>query len=318
MAASTRGGSSPVRRPEFSSVLTSTPKPLHTERVRLTLPAIGQKVQTKLENKNDITELLQQISKPKTKIKLDPVRALEPYKKKLTSLESQRVVGILDELQQKCEIIAVIPHLLKDLDSLEGTVGDEMASLLKDHKALLEHFKTEEQKFHITAGTIVHNRGRAVSPTTSFATRERFSSVRYLTKADSTVISKVSSNGSKMDHSSGNIAPNLSQDISNKDDMNESGSDSECTERDRAVALHKLQLRKIELETSVKNIMRAFRENDIVLKMILQQNGNQKSKESALFCQCLVDLKAIILERLLISPIEQHEKLQFMAQVCTN
>lgn len=50
------------------------------------------------------------------RLQLDPIRLHEPARTKLTTIESQRIMIVFDDLIQKMELIEILPIVLSHLD----------------------------------------------------------------------------------------------------------------------------------------------------------------------------------------------------------
>lgn len=72
---------------------------------------------------------------------LDPCKILEPSRKKIQSLESQRVMAVLLETARRIEIVTVLPHVLKLLSRFSVVLGTDLVALLENHGKLEEEFK---------------------------------------------------------------------------------------------------------------------------------------------------------------------------------
>ena len=243
-----------------SSILQSTPKPLHTERVRLKLPVSVKSPRTSRAapiltaaadpptpryDQHIFLEQLDQLTKggPKYKIKLDPLKALEPDRKKLTTLEAQRIIGVLEELKLKSEVIIILPHVFKDLAKYRDILGEEIYAILQGHRKSIEEFRAVEKTYADMTG--------------------------------------------------------------------KQSSSDEAVEK----TLAKLNNMRLELELSIRNILRAFRNQEERMRTLLAETSSGKPKEGSFFVQSVSDLKDILFDRLLVSPAEQHDKIQFLAQV---
>ena len=70
----------------------------------------------------------------------DPLRILLPTQKKLSSVESQRVLSVLDECIKRIEVVSAMPHLINSLDRHSVSLGADLTSLLTKYKTLTEEF----------------------------------------------------------------------------------------------------------------------------------------------------------------------------------
>lgn len=87
-------------------------------------------------------------TKPKAKLRLDPLRALEPARKKLSTIESQRIMAVLVETIRRTELVSIMPYILENLDRFSVLLGSELLKLLQEHKVIIESF--EELKSEAT------------------------------------------------------------------------------------------------------------------------------------------------------------------------
>ena len=74
----------------------------------------------------------------------DPLRILAPAQKKLTTIESQRVVSVVDETMKRLEGVLLLPALLESLDRFSVSLGSELVTLLEDYHRLVEEYKRLE------------------------------------------------------------------------------------------------------------------------------------------------------------------------------
>ena len=70
----------------------------------------------------------------------DPLRILQPTQKKLNSVESQRVLSVLDESIKRIEVVSALPYLINSLDRHSVSLGADLTALLVKYKALTEEF----------------------------------------------------------------------------------------------------------------------------------------------------------------------------------
>ena len=75
------------------------------------------------------------------RLRLDPLRALEPARKKLSTLESQRIMAVLLDSIKKSEIVTCLPYILENLDRFRVSLGSELSQMLEDHKVIIQTFE---------------------------------------------------------------------------------------------------------------------------------------------------------------------------------
>lgn len=85
----------------------------------------------------------------------DPLRILAPAQKKLTTIESQRVLGVMDETIKRLEGVAALPILVNSLDRFSVSLGAELVALLEDYSQLVHQYNA----IHLT----LHPAGSATS-----------------------------------------------------------------------------------------------------------------------------------------------------------
>ena len=70
----------------------------------------------------------------------DPLRILQPAQKKVSNVESQRVLSVLDESIKRIEIVSALPYLVNSLDRHSVSLGADITALLTKYKGLTEEF----------------------------------------------------------------------------------------------------------------------------------------------------------------------------------
>lgn len=66
----------------------------------------------------------------------DPLRILAPGQKKLSTIESQRVLAVMEEATKRLEGATLIPILAHSLERFSVSLGAELVKLLKDYNHL--------------------------------------------------------------------------------------------------------------------------------------------------------------------------------------
>lgn len=66
----------------------------------------------------------------------DPLRVLEPERKKLTSLESQRILAVLESTIRRIEVSTIIPFVVENLSRFSIVLGAELTQFLREHGSL--------------------------------------------------------------------------------------------------------------------------------------------------------------------------------------
>lgn len=233
------------------------------------------------------------------KIKLDPLRALEPARKKLSTIESQRVMCVLEDTKKRCDVISSLPHIMKNMDKFAALVGPEVGNCFADHKKIHDKFATLELR-HTDISLQITN-----AETAREEGDEATSSPQpQPTPPASRPVSRgLSSRGSMRYRQSpaqlnGAAAPSAS-------DLNEQ----------LEAITSQIKMVELELHISIKNMMRILGLNPGVVNLILAEVGNSRSRESMFFTTQLQELRDILMEKLLMTPIEEKEKMHYLSQV---
>jgi len=291
------------------STLVSLPSPLYTRQKTVRLrygprpssPGVTAP-NLKLGNASDISSIYpEEPSKAmKMRIKLDPLSALEPMKKKLSLPESQKIMSVLDETKTKLDLIVILPCLLKDA-SRYSSAPLEIKTLLNNHRRLVNELHQLEKTYFPLV-----QRSEQSSDYTTLPEIGKMVSARHHSQSKQSLITlpvpPIPTEKQKEQRKT--IAVSTSDDSFDVELTNE-----------QYHALSKLNRVKLELEFSIRNILRAFRGNEATFKQLYAECENSRPKECSYFIQCFNDLKSIVFEKLLISPPEELEKQNYIAQV---
>ena len=71
----------------------------------------------------------------------DPLRILLPAQKKLSTIESQRILSVVDEAMRKLETALLIPSMSTSLDRFSIPLGSELVRLLQDYRKMATEYK---------------------------------------------------------------------------------------------------------------------------------------------------------------------------------
>ncbi|MEE6516997.1 hypothetical protein FKM82_026885 [Ascaphus truei] len=72
----------------------------------------------------------------KAQAKTDSMKMLEPGRKKLSTVETQRVVAVLDETIKNVELVSLFHHAADNLEIFSVIFGSELAGALREHQRL--------------------------------------------------------------------------------------------------------------------------------------------------------------------------------------
>ena len=106
-----------------------------------TMPVAPQELaHMKLQSKTSINMMPHPPAMPKMKLRLDPQRALEPSRKKLSTVEAQRIMASLAEGIKRTELISALPFIIENIERYRIMIGADLIRLLESHKVIIESF----------------------------------------------------------------------------------------------------------------------------------------------------------------------------------
>lgn len=244
---------------------------------------------------------------PRNRIRLDPSRALEPARKKIATIEAQRVMSVFEDTIKKSEVITVLPFVLENLDRFRVVLGSELIGLLEQHKVLQGSYNEIKQQLDIQMRRMRKARIRTASsgkseeaegerePTEHFGEVTEDSFMKEDTIVEESEERAESRASSKAESTRSRISSAASME-----------SQAERTMRN-------LSLVAQQLSTSCKNVLRAFSINRAAMSTVLQQAA--RSHETQDLVNYLNDLKDILLNKLLTTPGEERERMEYIQQV---
>ena len=72
-------------------------------------------------------------SKKKEEKQLDFLKSFDPGRKKLSSVESQRILSSLDDCIRKVEIVTLLPFIIENMDRFSILLGSELVRLIEEY-----------------------------------------------------------------------------------------------------------------------------------------------------------------------------------------
>ncbi|XP_053556525.1 dynein regulatory complex protein 10 [Bombina bombina] len=187
----------------------------------------------------------------KTESKVSNMKMLEPGRKKLSSLETQRIVAVLDETIKKLQLVSLFQHAADSLERFSVVFGSELTGALREHKRLQGSLQLQMELL---------DRGKAEE---------------------------------------------------NKDDL------TSQDEKDLAVSdTSNMRLAKIRqgIQSSVRNTLRLFITNPPASKA-LRSESHVLDPASQELIQILSELRGLLYEMLLTSPLEQNERIHYIQDI---
>ena len=248
-------------------------------------------LQIKLQTKSSLSLAPQPpgVPKPKTKLRLDPQRALEPARKKLSTLEAQRIMAVLVDSIKRTQVITALPNIIENLDRYRVPLGSELVQMLEDHRVILESFN----ELKAVAEKLLRKEGK--SPTGSQQGEEDEE------EADD----EGAAGGSRPDSQ-------LSQGSVQSRPMSAKSTNSQADE-----AMRNLSLLAKHMQASCKNILRAFAVNPSAISAVLKEDEDEEKRgeNPESFIHEMNELKDILMGMLLTTPMEEAERGQYLREI---
>ncbi|OWK14677.1 IQCD [Cervus elaphus hippelaphus] len=189
-----------------------------------------------------------------TKKSTTPPKALTPAKTKLTTIETKRIMSVLDETIHKVELVSLLSHAASEPKTSEGMLGPDVTKAVREHEDLCQ----------------------VLLDRVSYLQEEK----RKLQEAEEF--------------------------------------EDEAWFRERLFAMdeQKSQLPQLmqEIKESTKNVVRLLLSNPQAASL-LQAQTLGRSEEAQCFINSLVELRGFLFEKLLTSPMEARDKIQFIQDI---
>lgn len=200
----------------------------------------------------------------------DPLRILLPTQKKLSSVESQRVLSVLDECIKRIEIVSALPHLINSLDRHSVPLGADLTSLLTKYKTLTEEF----------------------SQTVVALGKDSYGDIRRMSSEmpHTTSMSSVSSDKSLAALSRTKLDPIVAPSTISSEALDE-----------------KLTSLTEQIKHNTKSILRSFSNNPTAFSVIKAASGDITYGAKS-FKSSLGDLRTIVQEKLLTTKMEEETR----------
>uniref|UniRef100_A0A8D0HDU9 Dynein regulatory complex protein 10 n=1 Tax=Sphenodon punctatus TaxID=8508 RepID=A0A8D0HDU9_SPHPU len=175
-----------------------------------------------------------------------PLKILDPGRSKLTTVETKRIISVLDETIIKVELVSMLPHIIENMDDFNIVLGYELVGSLKEHQRLSNNMEA--------------------------------------------ILASLEEKGLlKKDDGRGDLFGAQEQSI-------------------------RLELHKQGLKSSVRNILRLFQANPIACQAV-REEVHTRGLSADVFIKGLAELRGFLFEKLLTTPLEEKEKVEFMEEI---
>ncbi|XP_067861825.1 dynein regulatory complex protein 10 [Heptranchias perlo] len=188
------------------------------------------------------------VSMQKIAPKVDALRILEPVRKKLTSIEAERIISVIEKTIEKLERVTLLPHIANNLKRFSVAFGLELTCAMREHSRLEQHLYFAISGLH-------------------------------------------------KEESSGEEKHLERHEVKTK-----------------AEKKHDVKILQQALGSSVKNILRLFQGNPSACQ-IIQAECQARRRICVDLIMGLMELRDLVFERLLITPTEEKEKLDYVQNI---
>lgn len=249
-------------------------------------------------------------SKIRNRLRLDPARALEPARKKIATIEAQRVMSVFEDTIQKIEISSMIPYILANLDRFRISFGTELVGLLENHIVIISSYNEIKEQLdkqleqHKTRSPMLRTESQRSDR--SAPSGEWWGQQQGETEDDG----EQGSNFGSPPQSPGNKSASRASSASSQRSNPSVASFDSQTER----TMRNLSLVAQQLSSSCKNILRGFQLNANAFNTIKTHFG-ARPEESERLLRYMNDLKDILLCKLLTTPEEEKERMAYIQEV---
>ena len=236
--------------------------------------------------------------KYKVKDTSDPLKVLDPVRKKLTSVEAQRVIAVVDDSIKRLELVSLLPYITENLNRFSVILGSDLVQVIEEHDRLQSSYQKAVSKF-----TLEQRRSQSASPSVSNISSRRSSEASQAASENEEAIagqeSRQSSASSKRSgiHKTARLSP-LQQ----------------TSDQDEILDIKVIHSLSTQMKHSVKTILRLFASNPAAVNA-LKDLRNERSVEGNNMIDEMTTLRAILFEKLLTTPGEEKEGKQYLKQI---
>lgn len=290
-----------------------------------------------------------EIKPSKNRIRMDPTRALEPTKKKLTSIEAQRIMNVFVDTINRAKLVSMIPYITENLSQFEPHFNAELLTLFKQHidiqkcyleikREIVRRHEKRQRKFSEGSQeeTLCDDNCESTEPE---AQQEDAKDVPIdddtckedasSPKPESELPERVSSELPEIVQTSMSEGICTSPVGEGQEAEGEHGEDTEkCEENEEEeeeeddeeyktateMLMRNLSIVAEQLSNSCKNILRAFTKYSSAITAI-HNELHHISPAAAKFIHNLEEMKVILRNRLLTSPLEERDQAEYLKEM---
>ena len=242
--------------------------------------------------------------KEKAKDASDPLKVLDPVRKKLTSVEAQRVIAVVDDSIKRLELVSLLPYIIENLNRFSVILGSDLVQVLEEHDRLQSSYQKAVSKFSLEQR---RSRSTSGSPTASNVSSRRSSGASQAASENE--------NEEGVLREPFALQESRASSASSKRSLTQKpGRLSPLQGNDQALDLRVIEALGTQMKHSVKTILRLFASNPAAVNT-LKDFRNERSAEGNGMIDEMTTLRAILFEKLLTTPSEEKERKQYLKQI---
>lgn len=272
-------------------------------------------------------------------LKLDPTRALEPARKKLTTIESQRIMAVFEESIRRAEIVTALPYIMENIDRFKVSLGSELVDVIKQHSRTQDTYgdiraqlddllqRRERQLAQVASRVSSAKSEREDNNDEDFDSEQEGEDGFEEENADEAAGSETRS-AARSETGSGNLktASQLPRESSarsskenvanNVDQMMGQRPSSVMSNLDPRIeeVMRNLGLIAQQVSHSCKNILRLFALNPAAIK-IVTSDANVRDEGGQNIVHSMNELRDILMHKLLTTPQEETERMAYLDDI---
>lgn len=249
----------------------------------------------------------------RNRLRLDPSRALEPARKKIATIEAQRVMSVFEDTILKSEIVTLMPYIVENLDRFRINLGSELSDLIEHHAVILGSYEEIKQTLD---KQLRRNNKRAKSgrkSRSSTMSPDDPEGNQILDEGPGAALAVTPSEGrtgSQQSGYSGRGSANSQDRPSSASSMGSNFSMDSQVER----TVRSLTMVAQQLNTSCKNVLRTFQLNPSAMTAI-KNEYSRRGQSAQAFITYMSELKDILMNKLLTTPEEEKERMDYLQEI---
>lgn len=200
----------------------------------------------------------------------------------MTTVESQRVLAVLDESIKKTEIVSLLPYAIQNVNKYSSMLSDDLQTALHEHGNLQNNLQDTFMKLK------EHREAKAI--------------------AEEELARQAEDEDSQMGSEEG--SPRES--IKSKEEQTQSELDEIDEIENNLVKM--ITAQEYQVTFSCKNLLRMFGPSPALVNS-LRSEVKERDERASQMILYLKDLKGFILERLLTTPLEEKEKMEYLQEI---